>query len=164
MFMNSRDHILFTFTWLTNDTIAATWTNRVQNTAQIISYDLDGKSSSILTMNEAEGWVTPSQLIYHNGYLIFLQNQDSGTPAGKFTHITKVNISDKNNPIQVDLTPGVSDVISVVAIDEYSNKIYYLATAPYKPSERHLYSVSIDKEENPTCNSCSFKSIEGILS
>ena len=114
-------------------------------------------------MNETEGWVTPSELIYHNGYLIFLASQDSRTPAGKFIHITKFDLKKQNDAVEVDLTPGALNVLSILGIDKSTNKIYYLATAPGAPSQRNLYSVSVNQSGKPICHSCSHKSLEGIL-
>lgn len=153
-----REHILYTFSWLTNNTFAATWTNRVQNIAQIVSYRVNGKASYISTLKETEGWVSPSELIHHKGCLIYLASQDSGTPAGKFMHITKLHLKKKS---EVDLTPGASNVLSIVGIDESTSKIYYLATAPGAPSQKNLYSVSIFQSGNPICVSCNHTSLEG---
>ena len=148
---------------MTNDTIAAIWTNRFQNTAQIVSYDLQGKESYVLAVKEKEGWVILSELFYHDGYLIFRANQESGTSAGKFMHITRFDLNGKNDPLEVDLTPGPFEVLSILEIDESTGKIYYLATAPGAPSERNLYFVPINLSGKPICLSCSCKSLEGIL-
>lgn len=124
-FVILREYILFKFSWLTNDTIAATWTNRLQNIAQIFSYDIHGKESYVVYLKESEGWVIPSELFCYNGYLICLANQDSGTPAGKFRYTTKFDLKRDSDSLKVDLTPGAF--------------------------------------ENPTCHSCHYKSLEGIL-
>ncbi|XP_043471588.1 venom dipeptidyl peptidase 4 isoform X2 [Leptopilina heterotoma] len=156
-----REHLLYNFGWMTNNKIIVTWTNRVQNISQIVTYDLNGKSTYILSLNEWNGWLSPSELFYHNkGYLISLANQDSRTSAGKFMHVTRLNLKMTNNAL-IDLTPGTSNVLSIIGIDENTNRVYYLATAPELPSQRNFYSVSIIHNSEPICHSCDHKSPEG---
>lgn len=64
----------------------------------------------------------------------------------------------------VDLTPGPSEVHSILAVDSLRGKVYYLATAPGEPSQRNLYSVPLDASQKPTCISCELLTPEGEYS
>lgn len=64
----------------------------------------------------------------------------------------------------VDLTPGPSEVHSILKVDSKRGKVYYLATAPGQPTQRNLYSVPLDGSEKPTCISCEYVTPEGKFS
>lgn len=61
----------------------------------------------------------------------------------------------------MDLTPGPSEVQSILAVDALKGVVYYLATAPGEPNQRNLYSVALNASEKPTCTSCGLLTPEG---
>ncbi|XP_012223654.1 venom dipeptidyl peptidase 4 isoform X2 [Linepithema humile] len=155
------DNVLFTVSWWDATHVIATWTNRVQNQSQLIMYDTQGTSSPILDEEETEGWLQPNHPTKAAGYALILQREDSNTSAGRFRHIIRYEYESGRFVSPVDLTPGPSEVHSILAVDLFRDRVYYLATAPGVPSQRNLYSVPLDASQKPTCVSCELLTPEG---
>lgn len=156
------DNILFTVNWWDTTHVIATWTNRVQNQSQLIIYDTqDNTSKPVLYDEEIEGWLQPNRPIRVGDYALLLRWKDSGTNAGKFRHIDRYKYEGGQFVSSVDLTPGPSEVHSILAVDSRRGKVYYLATAPGEPTQRNLYSVPLDASQKPTCISCELLTPEG---
>lgn len=155
------DNILFTASWWDITHVIVTWTNRVQNQSQLIMYDTQGTSKPILYDEEIEGWLQPNRPIRAGDYALLLRLKDSGTNAGKFRHIDRYEYESGRFVSSVDLTPGPSEVHSILAVDSLRGKVYYLATAPGEPTQRNLYTVPLDASQKPTCISCELLTPEG---
>ncbi|XP_032666841.1 venom dipeptidyl peptidase 4-like isoform X2 [Odontomachus brunneus] len=155
------DHILYTVSWWNQTHIAATWTNRVQNQSQLVIYDTQGTGKLIWYDEEREGWLQPNSPTKVGNYALLLRREDSGTSAGRFRHIVRYEHDGGQFTSPVDLTPGPSEVHSILAVDANRGRVYYLATAPGKPTQRNLYSVPLDVSQNPTCISCEQLTPEG---
>ncbi|KAM0733934.1 Venom dipeptidyl peptidase 4 [Formica fusca] len=155
------DNILFTASWWDITHVIVTWTNRVQNQSQLIMYDTQGTSKPILYDEEIEGWLQPNRPIRAGVYALLLRLKDSGTNAGKFRHIDRYEYESGRFVSSVDLTPGPSEVHSILAVDSLRGKVYYLATAPGEPTQRNLYTVPLDASQKPTCISCELLTPEG---
>ncbi|CAL7943995.1 unnamed protein product [Xylocopa violacea] len=155
------DHVLYTVNWRKEGQVVATWTNRVQNTAQIVLYDTKGNANNIYYEKETEGWLRIQPPLYHNQYVIVAKLQDSGTSAERFQHATRFLYKDGRLSDETDLTPGPSEVISILAVDHARERLYYLATEPDNPSHRNLYSVQFEGNEAPVCVSCNVITPEG---
>ena len=154
------DNILYTVSWW-NDSLMATWTNRMQNMAQMVVYDTEGRAYNIFYQEEAEGWLRISPPVFHDQYVIILRLQDSGTKAGRFLHATRFEYIRGRLVKEMDLTPGASEVISIAAVDHKRQRLYYSATGVDEPSQRNLYSVSLDGNAKPECISCKVLTPEG---
>lgn len=159
--ISDRDNVLYTVNWWDKDNVVATWTNRIQNIAQLVLYDTNGKANNVLYQEEPEGWLRVHPPVYHGQYAIILKPQDSGTEAGRFLHATRFEYRDGKLEGETDLTPGALEVISIAAVDHNRGKLYYAATAVDQPSQRNLYSVRLDGTEKPDCVSCRFVTPEG---
>ncbi|KAH0946793.1 hypothetical protein HN011_002560 [Eciton burchellii] len=155
------DHVLFTVGWWQATQVIATWTNRVQNQSQLVMYDTKGAGRPILSNEETEGWLQPNQPLKADDHALLLHLQDSGTSAGRFRHITRYEYRDGRFASPVDLTPGPSEVHSILAFDSLKKVVYYLATAPGEPNQRNLYSVPLNASRKPTCISCELLTPEG---
>uniref|UniRef100_A0A348G603 Venom dipeptidyl peptidase 4 n=1 Tax=Odontomachus monticola TaxID=613454 RepID=A0A348G603_ODOMO len=155
------DHILYTVNWWNLTHVAATWTNRVQNQSQLVFYDTQGIGKPIWYDEEREGWLQPNSPTKVGNYALLLRREDSGISAGRFRHIVRYEHNGGQFTSRVDLTPGPSEVHSILAVDASRGRVYYLATAPGKPTQRNLYSVPLDASQNPTCISCEQLTPEG---
>ncbi|KAL6257404.1 hypothetical protein P5V15_010976 [Pogonomyrmex californicus] len=155
------DHVLFTVSWWDETHVIATWTNRVQNQSQLVMYDTQGSGNPILYDEETEGWLQPNRPIKSGTYALLLRREDSGTSAGRFRHINRYKYEGGQFTSPVDLTPGPSEVHTILAVDSVRGRVYYLATAPGEPSRRNLYSVPLDASQKPTCISCEVLTPEG---
>lgn len=160
--VSKRDHIIYTVSWLTNEAVVATWTNRVQNVAQLVLYDaVTGSGSYLLYLEEPNGWLEVPTPIFYDGYLLMLKSQDSGTSAGAFRHLTRFNLNERSLSNETDLSPGRTAVTSLTGIDTLNQRVYFFATGDGTPSQRNLYVVPLDGSETPTCVSCNFETPEG---
>ncbi|XP_046746461.1 venom dipeptidyl peptidase 4-like [Diprion similis] len=148
--------------WMSEELVIGTWTNRVQNVSQLVLYNAsNGEGSNLHRIEESEGWVEVPTIIDEGGSLFLLKRQDSGTPAGSYVHLTRFSLDDGVLSNETDLTPGSQSVISLIGIDSYEEKVYFLATGDNAPSQKNLYAVSVGGSEPPTCISCEFETPEG---
>lgn len=83
------DNVLFTVSWWNQTHVIATWTNRVQNQSQMIMYNTQGNTQSIMYDEETEGWLQPNCPIKTGDYALHLRRENSGTSAGRFRHINR---------------------------------------------------------------------------
>lgn len=157
----TSDNVLYFVNWWNATHVLATWTNRVQNQSQITMYNTQGDAKSVLCDEETEGWLQPNFPIRSRDYLLLLRREPSGTSAGRFRHINRYEYKDGQFVMPVDLTPGPSEVHTILAADSPRGRVYYLATAPGEPSQRNLYSVPLDGSQKPTCISCELLTPEG---
>ena len=147
--------------WRNNSQVAVTWTNRVQNKAQIVLYDTKGNSSNIYYEEESKGWLRILPPVFHKEYVIIVKLQDSGTSAGRFQHATRFEYMAGKLIDETDLTTGAKEVISILAVDHVRGRLYYLGNEIGAPSQRNLYSVQLNGHEKPVCLSCNVVSPEG---
>lgn len=157
----TSDNVLYTVSWWNKTHVIATWTNRVQNQSQMTMYNIQGDVKLVLSDEETEGWLQPNIPIRTRDYILLLRREPSGTNAGRFRHINRYEYKDGQFIIPLDLTPGPSEVHTILAADSLRGKVYYLATAPGEPSQRNLYSVPLDGSQKPTCISCKLLTPEG---
>lgn len=139
----------------------ATWTNRVQNKAEMVIYDTKGNANNIYYEEETEGWLRIQPPLYHDQYVIIAKLQDSGTRAGRFLHATRFEYKNGVLGGETDLTPGTREVVSLLLVDHARSRLYYLGTELDKPSHKNLYSVQLAGNEPPICLSCHLLTPEG---
>ncbi|XP_018402470.1 PREDICTED: venom dipeptidyl peptidase 4-like [Cyphomyrmex costatus] len=157
----TSDNVLYVVSWWNKTHVIATWTNRVQNQSQMTMYSIQGDAKLVLSDEETEGWLQPNRPIRTRDYILLLRREPSGTSAGRFRHINRYEYKDGQFIMPLDLTPGPSEVHTILAADSPRGKVYYLATAPGEPSQRNLYSVPLDGSQKPTCISCKLLTPEG---
>ncbi|XP_071555267.1 venom dipeptidyl peptidase 4 [Temnothorax nylanderi] len=157
----TSDNVLYNVNWWNQTHVITTWTNRVQNQSQLTMYNTQGDIKSVLFDEETEGWLQPNIPIKTGDYALYLRREDSGTSAGRFRHIDRYEYKDNRFIKPVDLTPGPSEVHTILAVDSPRGRVYYLATAPGEPTQRNLYSVPLDGSQEPTCISCELLTPEG---
>ncbi|XP_046814896.1 venom dipeptidyl peptidase 4 [Vespa crabro] len=155
------DNVLSNVQWKDFDHVIAMWSNRVQNKTEIVWYNKYGEIVKTLDVEEHEGWVEIKNLFFYKDFFYMRKLQPSGTKAGRFHHVIRYDDTLRSSSIQMDLTPGITEVQDIRAIDHSHGRIYYLATGPGEPSQRNLYSVPADGSEKPTCISCNVLTPEG---
>lgn len=155
---------MFTVEWLKNETVAAIWTNRVQNVGELVSYDTRGKMNKLLNLAEDKGWLeVPDKILIHEDKILLIKNQETNRVEGKYEHVTSFQLVNGTLTNETDLSPFSFSVQSLLKIDSKYGIIYYLASAPGGPSQRNLYSVRVTdgNKKRPTCISCSLLTPEG---
>ncbi|XP_030751090.1 venom dipeptidyl peptidase 4 isoform X2 [Sitophilus oryzae] len=163
-------------TWTTNDSVAAVWMNRVQNTAEIVlyqhnssvpkvvsTYHPDSKTSlkhvlifQIKSLSETKGWVelfSAPHVSQDGNQLALLLSKTEGSDA--YRHLALLNTAENSN--EQFLTNGTYVVSEVLGWNHNNNLIYYTATLPSDSSVQHIYSVSPTSGE-VKCISCSLTS------
>ncbi|XP_014213445.1 venom dipeptidyl peptidase 4 [Copidosoma floridanum] len=161
--------ILYAVTWFDEKTVVATWTNRVQNHSQIVSYPVTAKEPQLLLEQKVTGgWLLfPANApLHHRGYVLILRDQPvENKTLGSFGHLTRYTLSDNGTlKDELDLSPGETWVHSLVGVSEAKAVVYYTACPPGEPSQKHLYEVNLEPEDlrpEPKCVSCKLKTPEG---
>lgn len=152
--------------WFDHGTLAATWTNRVQNISQIVTYSTTGMWHPLHDQELSHGWLQNSvdPPILRDRFMLLIKPQSSGNPnLGTFQHITRFDLLNGNLNRELDLTPGNLTVHRVYGINELKRLIYFSATPGSEPSQRHLYSVSLQSDNpRPKCLSCDYVTPEGM--
>lgn len=74
------EHIIQIAGWLDSKTVVATWSNRVQNVSQIVSYSVKGESQYLLKQETPGGWLLNQQQIpiLYDGYVLIVKPQPIG--------------------------------------------------------------------------------------
>ncbi|XP_011501631.1 PREDICTED: venom dipeptidyl peptidase 4 [Ceratosolen solmsi marchali] len=160
--------ILFAVRWFDPKTFVATWTNRVQNLSQIVSYSVNGDWQPLFSEEEPNGWLlsTDEAPIHHNGYVLIRQPKPIvNTNLGSFIHVIRYRLLNGVLDHETDLTPGATWVHALHGVNDVKRVVYYTASPVGKSSEKHLYAVSLETPEDsisePNCLSCQLKTPEG---
>lgn len=149
--------ILATVTWADNITVCAIWNNRIQNEADIITYQVDGEDqhvTKVRNIKEKSGWLelfTPP-IFDKTGMemvLILSQPQKDG---GAYRHVTLLNRT-PNNVSMLPLTSGKFVVTEILSWDHDKNLVYYQANTEEDPAVKHVYSVHVPSKK-VTCVTC----------
>lgn len=66
--------------WFDSKMLVATWTNRLQNLSQTVSYSLNGDWQLLHSDEEPNGWLLSAEEppIYHGGYVLMRQTKPIG--------------------------------------------------------------------------------------
>ncbi|XP_058801114.1 venom dipeptidyl peptidase 4-like [Phymastichus coffea] len=162
-----REHIIQIAGWLDSETVVATWTNRVQNVSQIVTYSLKGESQYLLKQHSPGGWLLNQQQIpiLHDGYVILIKPQPiENASLGLFAHVTRYTLVNGVLEDETDLSPGGYWVHNINAITS-NKRISFTASPPGEPGQRRTYEVDLyghrDSLIPPKCDSCGYQSPEG---
>ncbi|XP_068083268.1 venom dipeptidyl peptidase 4 [Anabrus simplex] len=162
-----REPILSTVEWANDDQVSAMWMNRVQNVGKLVICDSTRSlCESTLDLQEKHGWLdlfVPPKFSSDGSKIILIYPHEQDGGVGAFRHVTMA--VRKPSGVQFKpLTIGTFVVTEILAWDENSHEIYFLATDPEDPSSLHLYSVSDEISTAPNahkCISCKFRTRDG---
>uniref|UniRef100_A0A0K2UIH4 Venom dipeptidyl peptidase 4 n=2 Tax=Lepeophtheirus salmonis TaxID=72036 RepID=A0A0K2UIH4_LEPSM len=145
------DYIFTATTWITDDKLSIIWMNR-QQTKSVISECQENNDQKYdckqrYMVEEEKGWVDLFQPpIYSNDGTEFLQIRPPPPTKENDLRYNHIFHSEKQQ-----LTSGNFVVVSILHWKD--SLIYFIGTRPGYPGERHLYSVSLDKDIR--CITCS---------
>ncbi|XP_065200255.1 venom dipeptidyl peptidase 4 isoform X2 [Planococcus citri] len=153
---SSRDPILNTVAWISDNEVSACVMNRVQNQASIFSCDADSsKCELMLDLNSSDGWIEFNSPIFSSDgqKMLFIKSQDQGSGLGSYRHVV---LFDRNSREIVPLTSGKFTVIEILAWNQNKNEIYFTATEEDNPINQHVFMVknSQNDSQKPKCLSC----------
>ncbi|KAF4520670.1 hypothetical protein B566_EDAN006346 [Ephemera danica] len=129
-------------TWINNRQMAVVWMNRRQNISivSICSEPLWNCEDNHVERQNGPGWTDAfeSPIFSEDGsfYLVRLPVLDG--EAGRFPHVNLVSVTPRR---VTPLSHGTYEVTKVLAWDEETHFVYFLAAPEGKPGQRHLYRV-----------------------
>ncbi|XP_074601842.1 prolyl endopeptidase FAP-like [Brevipalpus obovatus] len=145
--------------WLNDKEISVIWTTRVQNSSvvSICSEKDDWTCRTILPIRgNGRGWVeTRSSMLLDsskNNYFFILPSFQS-QEDGYFQHIIRLSLSSPKIEQDKFLTSGLYEVTELLGYDEIKDLLFYQATMPNEPGERHIFMVKV-KTKSISCLSC----------
>lgn len=107
----------------------------------------------------------PRECINNSLDFYLFKNNIGNTSLGLFSHVTRFRLLNGVLDHEMDLTPGGYWVHDIHGVSVVKRAVYFTASPPGEPSQKHLYEVSLvnrDAPGEPKCVSCQFKSPEGI--
>lgn len=149
----NEENILSTVSWVTNDTLVATWMNRVQNLA-IIQSCTDKNCTVLNKLISNDMWIELFTPPLHNKdgtKLALITSQQQGS-AGGYRHLTLIE-KDKITP----LTSGKYVVQDLLKWDAESNYIFYDANIEGDSKVLHIYGIKAEPNSKPVCLTCDLK-------
>jgi dipeptidyl-peptidase 4 len=133
-----RNHYITLMEWAGNsDNVVLQQLNRYQNTVRVMLATVkNGHVSTILTDHD-DAWVDQQEQIHwiHNHQEFLWQSERDG-----WRHIYRVARAGGEPTL---ITAGEFDVIELLAVDEQSDCVYFIAS-PDNPTQRYLYRVHLD--------------------
>lgn len=134
-----REHYLSQLDWAGNSSqLILQQFNRLQNTSRLFLAESSGKKVRTVLTETDEAWVENSnqriRWVDDHKRFIWLSERDG------WQHAYSVNRS--GNKVKL-LTPGPFDVISIEALDEKRDWLYFMAS-PDNPTQRYLYRTRLD--------------------
>eukprot|EP00090_Calanus_glacialis_P007913 TRINITY_DN16308_c0_g1_i1.p1 TRINITY_DN16308_c0_g1~~TRINITY_DN16308_c0_g1_i1.p1 ORF type:complete len:847 (-),score=98.44 TRINITY_DN16308_c0_g1_i1:552-3092(-) len=160
--VKNQDHYVCAVNWVSADSVAVLWMNRLQNTSfhtmclppQYICLQIHVERVS---ENGGIGWVENRGLpkFKSTGKEMVLIEPIRDGDAGYFPQLVHGKVSTSQIIPAMQLTQGQFEVTKVVGWDENENMIYYMATLPAEPGVRHLFRKSTENSAtNRTCLTC----------
>ncbi|RWS16469.1 prolyl endopeptidase FAP-like protein [Dinothrombium tinctorium] len=160
-----RDHYFTALSWIDKEKLAIVWMSREQNYSVVSLCSAEKnwiceKVPSHLEVSvdsDSNGWVElfepPLITDDRRHYLLRLPMKDG--ELGAFRQIAMITINEK---IQNFITQGSQDIIKILAHHQETRTVYYSATLPGAPGERHIFSIPDIHSRSPripyclTCN------------
>ncbi|XP_053209557.1 dipeptidyl peptidase 4-like isoform X2 [Panonychus citri] len=158
---NYRDYYVTDVTWINASHLSVTWSLRSQDIS-LVSLCSDSTGWDCIRMTSfntlRKGWLELKSPVFddtgRNGYIIAPSLQDE--QHGSYHHICQFYIS--VNTEDNFITRGLFDVTSIIKYNR--DFLYYQATLPGKPGERHLFKVNV-YTQYVTCLTCDLKGYQG---
>lgn len=158
----SSEHIIANVAWADNETLLATWMNRVQNETYLQTC-VDDKCKILKSWVSATGWIDTFKVIFNADGTRFLFINATKQPNNEsYAHLTMVSME---NGESTALTTGNFAVLERLHWDMKKNRIFYMATRENEPYTQHLFAVSTDEDiqnRTSTCLTCNIKR-NGVL-
>ena len=134
-----RNHYIAYMEWAGNShEIVLQQLNRHQDTVRVMLADLHtGKATTVLKERDS-AWVDLQEKIHwidDGKEFLWLSERDG------WRHIYRAGRNGGSEPVLI--TPGDFDVIDLLAVDQKSSWVYFIAS-PDNPTQRYLYRVHLD--------------------
>lgn len=155
--IRTRDSYISMVTWISSTRLAARWLNRSQNQSVLcMCVATTGACSEIhkMDMDLMQNQRQEVPLFSADGSVFYLTLPAKQGARGEFRHIASLPTQPAvpSAPLRF-LTSGSWDVTLLCALDEETEKIYFLSTEESRQS-RHLYSADLEGIFQRQCLTC----------
>ncbi|XP_065141451.1 inactive dipeptidyl peptidase 10 isoform X2 [Paramisgurnus dabryanus] len=154
---NNRESYISMVSWISSTRLAMRWLNRVQNHSVLCVCEATTGACSERHQMTLDFWHNYQRqdepMFTADGSLFYLILPAKQGARGEFLHIASLPAQDSTPVSPRFLTSGNWDVISLCALDEENDKIYFLSTEESQQS-RHLYSVELGGVFHRQCLTC----------
>ncbi|XP_021325694.1 inactive dipeptidyl peptidase 10 isoform X2 [Danio rerio] len=155
---NSRDSYISMVSWISSTRLTVRWLNRVQNQSVLCVCEATTGACSERHQMAMDFWHNNQRqeepLFTADGSLFYLILPAKQGARGEFLHIASLPAQASSPSVSPRfLTSGNWDVISLCALDEENDKIYFLSAEESQQS-RHLYSVELGGVFHRQCLTC----------
>jgi dipeptidyl-peptidase-4 len=148
-----KQHYLPRMEWNAPNSLFVEQLNRKQNESKIFDYNVSTNQAKLIRTEHDDAWIdvtTPWQNVYfiefrhrfqwinHNQEFLWFSDKDG------WNHLYRVSKSGK----EILLTPGAFDVMTLQAIDEKNNLVYFMAS-PTNATQSYLYKARLDGKGKP---------------
>ncbi|RWS30556.1 prolyl endopeptidase FAP-like protein, partial [Leptotrombidium deliense] len=153
-----RDHYFTALSWIDTEKIAVVWMKREQNYSVVSLCNSEKgwvceKHLELSVSGESNGWVElfdpPLITSDKRHYLLRLPMKDGD--AGAFRQIAMITI---NGRVQNFVTQGSQEITQILAHHQNTRTLFYAATLPGLPGERHIFSIPDIHSSSPRIPNC----------
>jgi len=160
--VKNQDHYVCAVSWVSEDSLAVLWMNRLQNTSfhtvcQPPQYICLQIYVERVSEKGGNGWVENRGLpkFKSSGKEMVLIEPIRDGDSGYFPQLVLGKVSTSQVIPATQLTQGQFEVTKIVGWDEVNNLLFYMATLPGQPGVRHLFRKStVNNPKNHTCLTC----------
>lgn len=122
--------------WMHDGSLVAQLQNRAQNRLELVRFDVADGSRATLLVEESATWINLHDLFrpLTDGRFLWASQRDG---------YRQLELRAADGELDVALTTGTEEVLTVEALDEAAGLVWYLAVGG-TPLERHLYEARLD--------------------
>ncbi|KAL0839372.1 hypothetical protein ABMA28_016105 [Loxostege sticticalis] len=138
---NLDEPILKTVQFVSNESIAVMWTNRVQTALTVELCTLDESCSLIYLYNETNGWIDNIPMIFNqqgNAFITILPQSVNGVLYKQVVQVSNVNA----NLWTASGRSNTAHTVAEILLWTPDDVIWYKATHVDDSAEQHIYSVN----------------------
>ena len=140
---DNRDRYIPRINWATNNQLLIQDVDRPQQVNKIILFNIsDNSLTNIYTDTDTAflEWYYDAEFINNGKHFIWHSERDG------WRNLYRIST---NGDEIVNLTPGGFDIVSMLALNEDKNKVYFTAS-PNNVAQRYLFEASLDGTGKPT--------------
>ena len=122
--------------WMHDGSLAVQLQNRLQNRLELVRYDVSSGERRTLLVEESPTWINLHDLFrpLRDGRFLWASERDG---------FRQLEVRTADGELEVAVTHGDEEVLTVAALDEEAGLVWYLAVGG-TPLERHLYEARLD--------------------
>lgn len=155
-----NEPILKAVKFVTSNTIALMWTNRVQTTMQVLTCTLGtANCTQIYTYTETNGWIDNIPLIFNAQGTAFITILPQAVDGTLYKQIVQISAPATGNDWTLQNRVNTTHTVAEILKWTDDDIIWYKATSVNDSAEQHIYSVS--SEGTVDCFTCDIAREDG---